>query len=191
MGLPSVEAVEQGSAVAANAATVGALGIGGWWTYSRFFKNRTGKPKADITHSAEDRALTTDDVLVRVVVKIENTGSILLPVEHLRCEISQVDPPAGEALSRLKNKELINEEHLAELGCVRCYETDWANGAVGIEPGESDIFPFDFVVPATQKTISIYAHLKNSAEKKKEIGWDLSAFYDLKGSGFEITPDRL
>jgi hypothetical protein len=180
MDLPPIEAIEQGSAVAANAATVAALMVGGWWTYSRFFKNRTGRPKAAITHSADDRVLTADDILVRVVIKIENTGLVLLPVEHLRCEISQVDPPAGETLSRLKGKELINHEHLAELGCVRCYENDWAEGEVCIEPGENDIFPFDFVVPATLKTISIYAHVKNSTEKKKEIGWDLSAFYDLK-----------
>ena len=188
---PSIEALEQGSAVAANAATVGALGFGGWWTYSRFFKNRTGRPKAVVTHAAEDRVLTANDVLVRVVVKIENTGSVLLPVEHLRCEISQVDPPEGEALARLTDKELINDEHLAELGCVRCYENDWPKGEVCIEPGENDIFPFDFVVPSTLRTISIYAHVKNSAEKQKNIGWDLSAFYDLKAVAPETASDTL
>jgi hypothetical protein len=185
--LPSIQAVEQGSTVAANAATVAALGIGGWWTYSRFFKNRTGKPRAAISHSVEDRRITDGDLLVRVVLKLENTGAVLLPVEHLRCEIAQVDPPADGALKRLERRELISEENLADLGCIRCYEEKRAKGEVRIEPGEADFFPFDFVVSADLATISIYAHVPNSSERKKEIGWDLLAFYDLT-SGNRSAP---
>jgi hypothetical protein len=177
--LPSVETLEQVSAFAANVATAIALGVGGWWTYLRFFKNRTGKPKAALVHSVEDRRLTDDDVLVRVVIKLENTGSVLLPVERLRCEISQVHPLAPEALERLKKRELITDEHLANLCCIRCYEEDREKGEVRIEPGETDIFPFDFVVPSGISTISIYAHIGNSTERKKEIGWELTALYDL------------
>ena len=177
--LPSVETLEQASALGANVATVIALGVGGWWTYSRFFKNRTGKPKASMSHSVEDRRLTDDDLLMRVVIKLENTGSVLLPIERLRCEISQVHPPAPEALERLNKCELITDEHLADLGCIRCYEEDRKEGEVRIEPGETDIFPFDFVIPSDIHTISIYAHIGNSAERKKEIGWELTALYDL------------
>jgi hypothetical protein len=186
--MASIEAVEQASSVAANVATVVALAVGGWWTYSRFFKNRSGKPRAAISHLTDDRSVTPEDVLIRVVIRVENTGLVVLPMKHLRCEISQVDPPSIEALDRLAARELINEEHLAELGCIRCYERDWSDGMVSIEPGESDFFPFDFIVPATLKTISIYAHILNSSEKKKEIGWDLSAFYDVKASPTEIAP---
>lgn len=179
MELPSVETLEHASAFGANVATVIALGVGGWWTYSRFFKNRTGKPKAAISHSAEDRRLTDTDVLVRVVIRLENTGTVLLPIERLRCEISQVDPPAPATLERLMERKLINKENLADLGCIRCYEEDRTEGDVRIEPGEADIFPFEFVVSSEISTISIYAHIGNSAEKKKEIGWELTAFYDL------------
>jgi hypothetical protein len=177
--LPSVETLEHASAFGANVATVIAIGVGGWWTYSRFFKNRTGKPKATMTHSVEDRRLTSDDLLVRVVIRLENTGSVLLPVERLRCEISQVNPLTPEALERLKNRELITEERQADLGCIRCYEENRKEGEVRIEPGEADIFPFDFVVSADITTMSIYAYIGNSTERKKEIGWDLTAFYDL------------
>lgn len=191
MELPSVETLEQVSALGANVATVIALGVGGWWTYSRFFKNRTGKPKAAITHSIEDRRLTNEDLLVRVVIKLENNGSVLLPVERLRCEISQVDPPAPEALERLNKRELITDEHLADLSCIRCYEEDRDEGEVRIEPGEADIFPFDFVVPSNITTISIYSHIGNSTERKKEIGWDLTAFYDLTANLPDPEPTRL
>jgi len=190
MELPSVETLEHASAFGANVATVVALGVGGWWTYSRFFKNRTGKPKAAISHSAEDRRLTDGDVLVRVVVRLENTGSVLLPIERLRCEISQVDPPAPEALERLNERKLITNENLADLGCIRSYEEDRAEGEVRIEPGEADIFPFEFVVSSEISTISIYAHIGNSAERKKEIGWELTAFYDLTATVSDATPIR-
>lgn len=190
MELPTVETLEQASAFAANVATVIALGVGGWWTYSRFFKNRTGKPKAAISHSIEDRCLTDDDVLVRAVIRLENTGSVLLPIERLRCEISQVDPPAPEALERLTQRKLITDENLADLGCIRCYEEDRDEGDVRIEPGETDIFPFEFVISSDITTISIYAHIGNSAERKKEIGWELTTFYDLTATVSDAEPTR-
>lgn len=179
MDLPSTQVLEQASAIGANVATVLALGVGGWWTYSRFFKNRSGKPKAALSHSVEDRRLTNNDLLVRVVLRLENTGSVLLPVERMRCEVSQVDPPSPDALERLSRRELITDEHAADLDCIRCYEVQRPKGEIRIEPGESDVFPFDFVVPADVRTISIYSHIGNSSEKKNEIGWDLAAFYDL------------
>jgi len=190
MELPTVEALEQASAFGANVATVVALAVGGWWTYSRFFKNRTGKPKAAISHSIEDRRLTDDDVLVRAVIRLENTGSVLLPIESLRCEISQVDPPAPEALERLSQRTLITDENLADLGCIRCYEENRDEGDVRIEPGETDIFPFEFVISSEITTISIYAHIGNSAERKKEIGWELTSFYDLTATVSDAKPAR-
>lgn len=188
MNLPSTQILEQATAVGANVATVVALGVGGWWTYSRFFKNRSGKPKAALSHSVEDRRLTDNDLLVRVVIRLENTGSVLLPVERLRCEVSQVDPPSREALERLRKRELITDEHAADLDCIRCYEEERPKGHTRIEPGESDVFPFDFVVPADIRTISIYSHIGNSAEKETNIGWDLSAFYDLTARASPLAP---
>jgi hypothetical protein len=189
--LPSVETLDHASAFGANVATVIAIAVGGWWTYSRFFKNRTGKPKAAMSHSVQDRRVTDDDLLVRIVIRLENTGSVLLPVEHLRCEISQVNPPAPEALDRLKKREFITGEHLADLGCIRCYEEKREKGKVRIEPGEADAFPFDFVVPADITTISIYSYIGNSRERKKEIGWDLTAFYDLTAHSANAVPNKV
>ena len=174
MELPSVETLEHASAFGANMATVIAIAVGGWWTYSRFFKNRTGKPKAAISLSVADRRLTGDDLLVRVVIRLENTGSVLLPVERLRCEISQVNPPAPDALDRLNKRELITEEHVADLGCIRCYEENRKEGEVRIEPGEADTFPFDFVVPSDLTTISLYSTLGTAPRgRRKSAGTSL------------------
>lgn len=144
-----------------------------------------------MSHSVQDRRVTDDDLLVRIVIRLENTGSVLLPVEHLRCEISQVNPPAPEALDRLKKREFITGEHLADLGCIRCYEEKREKGKVRIEPGEADAFPFDFVVPADITTISIYSYIGNSRERKKEIGWDLTAFYDLTAHSANAVPNKV
>jgi hypothetical protein len=179
MALPSAETLEQVSAIGANVATVAAIGIGGWWTYLRFIKNRTGKPQAVITWNADHRLLSDEDRLVRVTVELENKGQVLLSIKCIRCEISQVTPLAPEALRRLEDRNLISDEHLAELGCIRSYDKNFDDEKVQIEPGERDIFPFDFVLSSDISTISIYAHVMNSGEKKNEIGWDLSALFDL------------
>jgi hypothetical protein len=182
VGVPSVETLEQVSAFGANLATVAAVGVGSWWAYSRFIKERTGEPNAAISWRGEHRRLTEQDYLLRITVELENTGQILLSIKCMRCEVAQVAPPAPEALKLLAERKLISEEHLADLGCIRCYEKDFDVGEVRIEPGEKDIFPFDFVISTDISTVSIYSHVMNSKEKEKEIGWELSAFYDLSST---------
>jgi hypothetical protein len=173
----TAETVETWSGAAASIATVAAIGIGGWWTYLRFIKERTGDVRASLSESACHRVLTDTDSLLRVVVAVENTGQVLLPIEKLRCEIYQV-APLDEAASMLQSGELISE-YEAQLPCLEGYEREWGPGTVRIEPGESDTFAFDFVVSRDVATILVYAHVPNVTEDDGEIGWDISSFYDF------------
>lgn len=176
-----VKDIELWSSALANLATIVALIVGGYWTWRRFFRQRTEKPRATLSYRASHRPLTDQDDLLWVSVRAENTGSVLLKVRELRCEVQQVVPLASETVEKLEARELINERNEADLECIRCYEPTWEPGQVEIEPGESDIFDFDFVVSKPVETILIYAHLPN-AERDDGIGWDTSGFFDLHTS---------
>lgn len=87
--------------VMADVATVLALAIGGWWTYTQFIRERGGSARAYLDVTADHRSIG-DDHLLRALVRLENRGSVLLHVNQVRCEIYQVAPPAGETLQRLQ-----------------------------------------------------------------------------------------
>ncbi len=174
----SAEQVELWSSTAANLATVFALVIGGWWTYTRFIRQRTEQPRATLTYRAAHRRFASQEFLLRVSVRATNSGTVLLGVHELRCEIQQVTPLIPEALAKLEARELINERDEADLGCIRCYEQKWKAGEVEIEPNESEIFDFDFIVDGEVETILVYADLPN-AEREDGGGWQATGFYDF------------
>jgi hypothetical protein len=175
--IATAEAVELWTSAVANAATAGAIVVGAIWAYLRFFRQRIEKPRAKLTYTASHRALGKDS-LVRVSVGAENTGSVLIGVREVRCEIRQVAPFPPETEAKLRKRELINEQDEAELHCIRCYEKKWKEGEAEIEPGEIDTFDFDFVVSGEIETVLIYAHLPN-VKRKDGGGWEVSGFYDL------------
>jgi hypothetical protein len=129
-------------------------------------------------HPPAHRRLTPQEFLLRVSVRATNSGTVLLGVRELCCEIHQVAPLTSEALAKLEAKELINERDEADLGCIRCYEREWAAGEVEIEPNESESFDFDFIVDGEVETVLVYADLPN-AERKDGGGWQATGFYDF------------
>ena len=56
--------------------------------------------------------------------------------------------------------------------CLRSYE---GAGPGEIEPGESEEFAFDFILPATVETILVYAYVGNTL--KDNLGWGLTTLY--------------
>jgi hypothetical protein len=181
--LTTGENVGHWAGAAADVATVAAIVVGGWWTYTRFIKQRTGNVRAALSQAASHRQLTDDDALLRVVLRIENTGAVLMPIEEIRCEIYQVAPPTADTLAMLEKHELIDrDDYNAQLPCIQGYTKEWAKKQVEIEPGEFDTFAYDFIVSTEVTTIFIYAHVPNST-KAEGIGWDVSDFYDTKSAG--------
>jgi hypothetical protein len=174
----SAEQVELWSSAAANAATVVAIIVGAWWTYSRFIRQRTEQPRATLSYRAAHRMLSEEASLLRVSVRAANSGTVLLGVRELRCEIQRVVPPSSSTLAKLKARELINKQDEADLDCIRCYEQQWEAGEVEIEPKESESFDFDFIVDREIKTVLIYADLPN-AERGDGVGWQAAGFYDF------------
>jgi hypothetical protein len=171
------EQVESWTASGANVATIIGIAVAGWWAYSRFVKHRTGKPHASIEYGSWDRSLSSAKRLFRLELRIENTGTVLLPIEKLRCEIYQVLPPTAATSQLLSAGTLIDDDGEAKLTCLDERKMEWAKTEFEIEPGESDVVPFDFVIATEVESILIYAHIPNCT-KGESVGWDLSTIHD-------------
>jgi hypothetical protein len=178
---------EQWSGSAANIATVAAVITAGWWTYTRFLKHRSGAPSASLSLEAWERRLTSDRRLIRVGLNVENTGAVILPVQELRCEIYRVFPLSAETEGLIADDALIDTDGEASLPCLDQRKKHWAEEEFEIEPGESDMVPFDFVIEEGIESVLIYAHIPNST-KSKAIGWDVSEIRDIDQQSASVLP---
>jgi hypothetical protein len=165
-------------------ATVIALIVGGWWTYSRFIKKREKFPRAKISHSITHRKLDDDFQLLHVGLNVQNVGEVLLCLNQGFVRVQQVIPASPELLKALHARGDITDKKESEcdwplLGEHSC---DWQSESHEMEPGEDENIEFDFAVRSDVKTVEVYSYFKNEKKFDREIGWNLTTLYDLEGT---------
>jgi hypothetical protein len=177
------DSFEAWSNVAANAAQIGAILVGGWWAYTRFIRQRESFPRATLQQVITHRELNDAHTYLRVALKIENTSTVLLPNKQARTDVYQVLPLSPEVEQALERGELIPDgKAYADWPCIGTYDLP-THGK--IEPGDSDEFSFDFVIPTDVATVYLYSYVSNPTADN--LGWGLSCLYDLDTAGGQHT----
>jgi hypothetical protein len=168
---------DSGTSALAHLAQVIALGVGGYWTWSRFIKQREDFPRATLEQVAAHRELGSEHTFLRVAVKVDNVSTVLLTTEKVRTDVYQVLPVTPEASEALAAGELVPAgKRDARWPCIASYEGE---GPGQIEPGEGDEFGFDFVIPTNVMTVFIYSYIRNVKQADRELGWTVTSLYDL------------
>lgn len=173
-----VSDVDSWASAAAHVAQIGAIVVGGIWTYNRFIKQREDFPRATLEQIVSHRQLSEEHTYLRIAVKIDNVSTVLLQTEEVIAFVSQVLPVTEELAERLDAHEFLAEgEREAQWTSIASYEGE-APGQ--IEPGEGDEFGFDFAIPTEVTTAFIYTYIKNvTIEGGSELGWTVTSLYDL------------
>lgn len=164
------------------AAAVSALVIGGIWTYLLFVRQRQRFPRAEVEHEIAWSPLTNDQALVHVSVEVKNVGNSLIRLTDGYVQIQQVRPLESALESRIVSGIDPVEDGCAEiewplLGRRDC---DWQDEPREIEPGETDGFPFDFVIAVSVATIEVYSHFRNVIRHDRPVGWNLTTLCELR-----------
>jgi len=175
-----------GTQIIESFATWIAIIIGGWWTYDRFVSERHIYPRLETTHDVSAVPLGPSKTLVRVMLRVQNTGRPVLkcdnvlirlqqiaPCEHLEWIEEQLDDPSFEN----------GEGPFPVLG-----ERELRLDDMEIEPGEPDCFVADFIVSATVSCVSVYSHLANPRKVGREIGWNQHSVHRINGADYDTKP---
>ncbi len=72
--------------------TVGAVLVGGWWTYLLFIKERRDLPHLNIEHQLSHLDLSKDIRILRVGVVLNNSGSTHVIIGNAIIRVQQVLP---------------------------------------------------------------------------------------------------
>lgn len=170
------------SDIAANVATAAAVVFGAIWAYWRFVRERTRWPRANLELVIAHRRLTDNTTGLNAKVKIHNAGRGLMKLRELRVDLYRVLPIDDRLRKKVDCGCLVPPGEVeAAWPVIEQHKTVWSENQPELEPDENDEFGFDFFVPASDQVVFVYAYLRNIAKKrgKHQIGWTLSAFYDL------------
>jgi hypothetical protein len=158
--------------------TILAIPIGGYWAYSRFVKRRQGWPSASTEHAVQVEQLSSSEKLVRLCVRIRNSGHVLLKCSKVTVWIQQVAPCSPENLEWIRGCLASSADGGTEAPWPMMMEEVSASLQQEIEPGESDETYFDFMVPVGVRSIQIYSHIPN--ETKTGIEWNHTTMHDVE-----------
>ena len=165
--------------------TIGAVFVGGLWTYDVFIKERHDYPHANVEQKITHLSLADKGLLLRVGLDLTNTGSSLLEIDRSTIRIQQILPVASCsndpcAMNQLKDAAAAVERKDDRFDWPLIADRD-VKTTIEIEPGEKQSLDYEFVIPSTVKAVRIYTYLRNDrkSNQDKEIGWYASSHYDF------------
>jgi len=166
-----------------SAVTVIAVVIAGIWTYTLFIKGRQKYPRARLTQAIVHKPLPDGRWWIRVDAGIENVGNVLLSIVHAETTIQQILPILPDLVG--ENAVLpICSESPGEIDWpnVETKPCEWKPGDFEVEPGESELVHWDFIVDSGLRTVQIYTFIRNQRKKDRPIGWCATSVIDLEES---------
>jgi hypothetical protein len=167
----TLEQWKEWAEVASGFATAIGILVAGIWTYLLFVKNREKYPVATVSQEVSQFTLSPQVRVIRVAIKVENKGKVLLPIREMDCRLLQIFPIPSEVASKLANPATLVAPGKQAISWPYLEKRTWRfeKGQAEIEPGESDIFRCDFIIYTAVDVVQIDTHLKNSA--KDTVGW--------------------
>jgi len=153
--------------------TIGAVLVGGIWTYLVFVRKRLRYPRAELTVTVHSTLIPPEYRLVHVGLRVSNSGDVLLAPEYAEVRLRHVKPVPAEIECRFKPglDPVEPGETALPWPLIVGREWKWQPKEIEIEPGESDLLDSDFVIKDTVEVVQIYAFLKNPAKRREPRGW--------------------
>ncbi|MEA2361856.1 MAG: hypothetical protein QOD71_1001 [Thermoleophilaceae bacterium] len=193
------------SDIASNVVTAVAVAVGASWAYWRFVRERTRWPRAELELVVTHREMTVEHTLLNATVKIKNVGAGLMKLSGIRAYVYRILPLDEETERRLTNPAFFSMENGGDWPCIGSFHPQWGERRQPevetsqnsqrelqkpereprkepeIEPQEHEEFGWDFIVPSSTETVFVYVYVTNVKKQRanRELGWQVTAFYDL------------
>jgi hypothetical protein len=170
------------------AITIAAIIVGAVWTYHLFIEGRSGEPHLNMHHSIIARVISPGVVWLHLTVNFENTGESVVSLRNGDVRIQEILPLSSSLQKSIEHSEDLvpKNQTLIPWPLVRRYVPQLD---IQIEPKETDYLDFDFLLPASLKTMRIYTYFENDrvTSKARRIGWRLASIYEMETVPSNVT----
>ncbi|MFL9898017.1 hypothetical protein PQR71_07590 [Paraburkholderia fungorum] len=156
-------------------ATIIALCLGGWWFLNQ--KLMEGKLNEEI--HLDTRLVTPRAAVVAVRVKLTNAGVVPVKCHYVHVTLSQVVPPKEETLEHLGARlaSATQRTDVSDMLWPKIAEAK-SNDEILLNPGESDEYDFDLVIPSDVKTVQVLTNV--ARDITSDLSWSQKQLYDVK-----------
>ena len=162
--------------------TIGAILVGGLWTYWIFIKNRQRYPRAKVINNAYQLVASGKSNILRVNLIVRNIGNVLIQIDEISIVVSQIEPIPEGVVSQIRRKEESipngQTEYAWDQIAGRSMKYDYHENE--IEPGESQSYQFDFRLAKNVKKVEIYSAVNNITKPSKHLAWDCTTIFDIE-----------
>lgn len=152
----------------ADALTAVALLLGGWWTLFVLQRRRSHEVRAEIKHSVDLWMHGTTQVL-RLAVSLRNCGDVAINPGVSFTSVQK--PPA-----RLPVAQDLVEKAWQEFERI---DHPWASHLVVVEPGETETYYHDVVVPTECRYVQVATVVECEDGGDEELNWDEVTLIDV------------
>lgn len=174
------------------------IAIAGWWTWHLFVKKRIDYPQVGIELQASHFPLAEGKVCLNVTALVTNTGNAVINPELAEAHVRQLRPfdPRLSPLVTASGDIPLTKEQLQSLRTedleiawpeIGYLSKEWDTKFPTIEPGETEVFLFDFVVGDSVQVVRIMSYF--SVRSAKETGWRNTILYDLEQRASSIDTE--
>ncbi len=178
-----VEPLKDIASIAQSLTTILAIFVSGFWGYWVFVKNRQQYPRVKLSHTITHHKIDDENILLHVIVNVQNSGDILLSLRTAATRVQQVIPLPeimSEAIKLGLDPVRDGETEIDLWPLLGSHETVFQKNLFEAEPGEIQELHHDFIIPEDIKTIIVYSYLRNIKKRTREIGWNLTTYYDIQ-----------
>jgi hypothetical protein len=163
-------------------ATIGAIIVGGVWTYLLFVQQRQRFPHLKMEHKITHVPLPEHRILLLLDVTHSNVGTIKLDFSTADIRIYGLRHPpdlSGNTIDLLNKGGLPgNIEPTAMWTLLAQQPQNLNSDQLFIEPGESDQLHYEFVLSDDVGPLLIYTYYRNPGVQDRNAGWSLRSIYD-------------
>ena len=153
--------------------------LGGIWAYYLFVRQRLGRCRINLEHSVQTMKLD-GDYLVRILLEIKNTGTVLVAPSVGAVRLHQVAPADPAHLATVKTTAKTAEENWPQLGSTFTLNLE---KHLRLEPGERERYAIDFVVPSTVKGVQVHSKVYFDSDDP-ETYMDLATLHGIPAQEF-------
>ena len=167
-----------------------ALVAGGVWTYRLFVQQRLGRPRANLGLRIDYVATDTEHRFVRVTTLVRNVGTVSIQPPEANATVSQILPLAPDRTARLREGAEAGDdaERVEDAGyhSVGQRTVDLAESKMVLDPGESDDFSVEFIIPPEVAAILVETEVDCGSDKEG-ISWRTSALLRVDSESGTFT----
>src|SRR5690349_23009918 len=177
--------------------TIIAIFVGGFWSYRVFIQERQSHPRLEIEHKIQHWKISSDQILLSVNEILTNTGPVKVDLRGGTIRVIQVMPLPQPVANDLRDVQSKTRHSKAQPSILEPKVWDvlvdsprkWKRDKVVIEPGENDVVPNEFIIPANIQVVAVYSYITNPDDPK--LGWNGLTYYDLtKAEREDVASDE-